>query len=262
VKAPQSRIASQSEIADITNAANNKLKAGTDPRKFVWGLGQDNAVLVAEKSSGRTFEDVLQNDPHTSKGKFGGAELNKESILSQLIKQQGPIMSLAKSIPADAVMGMGDRILMYFNAQNFLWDATTNTFNYVDNTQNIDGGFISTTVQSFGTYTGEESFKDWAKKSFVKDLKSDIPGLAAKAFTNAAWTAAGKQVAKLNSRQQAQNQPPPNTPTAPAGATTGGSGNQTTPWTRATPSLRQSASSGNQATNTQSTWKRGTPSKV
>ncbi|CAN5540555.1 hypothetical protein BH23ACT3_BH23ACT3_11660 [soil metagenome] len=184
VKAPDSRIASPSEIQAIKAATLANLKPGDDPRNFVTGLDSKNPTIIAEKMSGSNMEDIIKNEAHGTKNSKGKTKANPDSILFQMVNKSGPLTSLGKAAVPDIMMGMRDRIVGAWNAQNFMYDETTKTFNFVDNTQNIDSGFV-TTVELGGGYihTSKAAFESWAGLPQIAQLTGDIPTLASAMFT-------------------------------------------------------------------------------
>lgn len=181
VQAPASRIASPQEVQEIKAATLRCLQPGDDPRNFVTGLDGANPVVVAEMSSGQSFLDVIREEQHGVTDKKGRVKADPDSILFKMVKSSGPFTALARASVPDLVMGMKDRLHGLWNPENFLYDDTSKTFNFVDNTQNSNSGFITTVdLGQWGIYTSKESFDSWAGLGEIRRLTSDIPDLANK----------------------------------------------------------------------------------
>lgn len=181
VRAPGSRLATPKERADIAQATTALLKPTDSPRNFLTGINSTNPVVLMEKSGGSDFSDVLTGGGHTKKGLFGKTVANKESIVFKIASEPGPLTTLAQALPVDVVMGMFDRLIGYYNADNFRYDETNLSFGFVDNTQNGPTGFI-TSVDIGGIYTNKESFDAWSASPHVGKLANDTKGLAQTMF--------------------------------------------------------------------------------
>ena len=184
VTAPGSRLATDQEIAALKAVAPQKLVSGQKPRSFVAGLDSDNPTVLMEKAGGRDFTDILGDDNHTKKSRFGGKlKLNEDSILSQMVNKPGPLTALGQAVVPDVIMGMKDRIIGMFNPDNFQYDESSGSFLFIDNTQNSASGFL-TSVDIGDIYTHKESFDAWARLPEVRKLSGDMDALAEAMFTN------------------------------------------------------------------------------
>jgi hypothetical protein len=181
VQAPGSRLATPQERADIAAATTRLLKPSDSPRNFLTGINSTKPVVIMEKSGGQDFSDILAGGGHTKKGMFGKQTANKDSIVFQMANQPGPLTTLGQALPVDVVMGMFDRLIGYFNPDNFRYDAANQSFGFVDNTQNGPWGFI-TSVDIGGIYTNKESFDSWATNHHVAHLAGQTGTLAQSMF--------------------------------------------------------------------------------
>jgi hypothetical protein len=181
VNAPGSRLATAKERTDIATATTALLKPTDSPRNFLTGMTSSKPVVIMEKSGGKDFSDVLADGGHTKKGLFGKAQANNKSIVFQIATVPGPLTTLGQALPVDVVMGMYDRLIGYYNADNFRYDESNQSFGFVDNTQNGEPGFI-TSVDIGGIFTNKESFDSWAKGGHVKNLIGNTAALAQTMF--------------------------------------------------------------------------------
>jgi hypothetical protein len=182
VTTPGTRLARPEERSILKQVTLAKLDPTHSPRNFVKGLDvTDKPVIIMERSGGVDFSEALETTQHTKKGRFGKTVANEDSILFKLTKDPGPLTALAKQLPVDVVMGMFDRLIGYYNADNFMYDEATQSFGYVDNTQNGMPGFL-TSVDIGGIFTNKESFDSWAANGFVKNLIGNPAALAKSMF--------------------------------------------------------------------------------
>jgi hypothetical protein len=183
VASPGVRQATPTERADIAAATNRLLKPGDSPRNFLTGLTSTKPVIIMEKAGGVDFSDAIAGGGHTKKGMFGKERANKDSIVFQIANTPGPLTTLAQALPVDVVMGMFDRLIGYYNPDNFMFDEETNSFGFVDNTQNSDTGFITTVdLGNNYTHTNKMAFDSWARHHHVAKLANNTAGLAQALF--------------------------------------------------------------------------------
>jgi hypothetical protein len=187
VGAPASRVASPSEVQAIKSATNAHIGTA-DPRNFLTGLDSGGPVIIAERLAGEKFHDLLDKAKLTRPDGNGGLEANPEAEAFKMLTQAGPLLALAKAAPADILMGMFDRIVGTFNGENFIYDQAKQAFNFVDNTQNGAGGFLTSVQQKFGsqvsTYTSQTSFTDWCTSTYVLELQNKDFGAIATRMAN------------------------------------------------------------------------------
>lgn len=162
VLAPGTRLATPQERAAI-KSAGTRLIDPTNARNFLANLDSDLPTVLMEKSSGVEVEGLLQGNQLVPGKKKGTTALDPSSLLHKIVHDAGLLTTLAHAVPADIVMGMYDRLLGSFNAQNFMLDVATNTFGFVDNTQNGLAGFLTTITTAQSVDSPEAAFKSWAK---------------------------------------------------------------------------------------------------
>ncbi len=182
IESPGVRLATAPEKAAI-KAAALRLIGTNPPRNFITGVDSNNPVVLMNKAGGQDFRDEIEGGGHTKKGKgpLGKTAIDKDSILHKILFKPGPLTSLAQAAPVDVAVGMFDRILGYWNPENFRLDG--DKFAFVDNTQNGQGGFLTSVVTPGGPYSSKESFEDWAGHAHVARLRGNLPELADKMFT-------------------------------------------------------------------------------
>jgi len=181
VMAPKTRIATPQERAILKAKAQQFVAPGTE-RNFITGLDTNQPVVIMEKGSGKNFAQAVAEDTYTKtvtkKRRFGRSKqethLSEDSLVMRMILEPGPLTTLGASVVPDVVMGMKDR-LMSFNPDNFMFDAATATFGFIDNTQNFTSGFL--TAQG-GNDTAEKAFRDFAADQIFGMVGSDPHGLA------------------------------------------------------------------------------------
>ena len=195
VEAPKSRIASAADIAEL----KAKVKApgvmvSKDERNFVTGLSGSNPAIVAEAmSSGGEMMDTLLKSA-VNKWVPAGEDAGKPAVttvdkgqvkeIKKLVTSTGPIKAMAKASAADAAMGMGDRVLTFWNAKNFLFNPKTKTFAFVDNTSSTNEGTLTDKMTLDGFENARYSFNEWVNADFVRDLGKNVDALAEKFVRN------------------------------------------------------------------------------
>ena len=174
VLSPGVRLATDAERTAIRMATTQLLKPTDSPRNVLTGLNSTKPTVIMEKAGGPDFD---------KKGAFGKTIANKKSIVFKIANEAGPLTTLAQALPGDVLMGMHDRLIGAFNAQNFKFDDETNAFGFVDNTQNGPWGFI-TSVEMMGgdIFTSKEAFDAWSGGHHVANLANNPDALAQAMF--------------------------------------------------------------------------------
>lgn len=109
--------------------------------------------------------------------------------IKKLVTKTAPIKALAKAMAADAAMGMSDRVLILFNAQNFLFDPKSKRFNFVDNTSSDAAGSLTSKITAAGLENARSSFDAWTRMAFVKKLATArTPSRRSSPRTTRGWT--------------------------------------------------------------------------
>lgn len=175
VKTPGVRLATDAEKAAIKQATLANLDPNTNPRNFVANLDSDLPVVLMLKGAGEDFKDALQNGQHLTTADDGTTSLDPKSIIHKMLCTPGPLTALAKQAPVDVLMGMSDRFLGLWNPENFMYDEATQSFGFVDNTQNRDEGFL-TDIE--GLSTGRNAFDMWVQHEYVTQIVSDRATIA------------------------------------------------------------------------------------
>lgn len=165
IRAPMTFIADDAERADIRAALRRKDIMVGDPRNFPTALEADAPVVVADEMSGVTVRKLLTQKT------FKNGRIRPDSVLAVLMTQPDAMAVLGKATAADIVMGNGDRLAEAINLENFMFNAKTRTFNYVDNTNKASAGYLTeNTTRDRGeqrTTTAEGAFVAWTEKHFV-----------------------------------------------------------------------------------------------
>ena len=192
VKAPKSRIASASDVAELkAKSLNPAVMVSPDPRNFVTGLS-GNPTLIAESMTGETLDSALKGAVTSTKTKGdAGKDVTtfqrddtQVNEIKKLVTKTAPIKAMAKAMAADAAMGMGDRVLVFFNAQNFLFDPKSKKFSFVDNTSSDAAGSLTSKMTTAGVENARANFDAWTRMKFVQMLVTDIDGFAARVANN------------------------------------------------------------------------------
>jgi hypothetical protein len=103
------------------------------------------------------------------------------SAIKKLVSSSAPIKAVAKATGTDVAMGNGDRFLGQFAPENFLFDAKTKRFSYVDNTaKDAKGSLVSKSDASGGFANARANFNSWATWSYVDKLVTDLDSLASR----------------------------------------------------------------------------------
>ena len=193
VKAPKSRIASGSDIAELKAKVNSPgVMTSPDPRNFVTGLDGQHPTLIAEAMEGDTLKSQLVGavSSTTTTGTDGKKSTTYQrddthvDSIKKLLSSTSAIAALTKSMAADVAMGMTDRILILFNAENFLYDAKAKKFNFVDNTSSDAAGSLTSKMTAIGYENARSNFNSWASKKYVANLSSNPDELAQKIVEN------------------------------------------------------------------------------
>jgi hypothetical protein len=186
VTTPGVRLATGLEKKQIKKQTLAKIDPTVNPRNFVTGLDSDKPTIIMEMGAGKDFSKVLSETQHTKKGRFGKTVANEDSILFQVVKQPGPLTTLGQQLPVDVVMGMFDRVIGYYNPDNFMYDAATQSFGYVDNTQNGPWGYITSVDLGDSNrsqiFTHHDGFQNWAASPHVANLIGAPAALAQSMF--------------------------------------------------------------------------------
>ena len=174
VNAPEVRLLSLEEIEKLKKISKEKMKDKSKARNFLIDLGK-NDTLVMDKSTGNTFKDIVEKEKHSKKPWYSSERVVRdESPLVQLARFAGPLNVLGQAAAVDIFMGMGDRLTKSFNPENFLFDTKNKTFNFVDNTENIDSGYLtSKVIRDFTIQEVYDGFKSWAGHPMIQDLAND-----------------------------------------------------------------------------------------
>ena len=185
VKAPHSRIATPQDVAELKVKANTpNVMVNADPRSFLTGLDGNHPTLIAEDMGGDSLQKQLkaaagrtETDEINPKTKKKNIVYRPDQALIESIKgllAPAPIRTMAMAQASDVAMGMADRVLGGWNAENFLFDAKKKRFAFVDNTQHTGPGFLVTnSIQN-----AEASFNEWCNHYMTKQLVGDIDRLA------------------------------------------------------------------------------------
>ena len=193
VKAPKSRIATAADVNELkAKAAVQAVMVSQDPRNFVTGLDGPYPALIAESMKGETLQSTLTGAVAATKstgddGKAVTTYARNDALVDDikgLLTKTAPIKAMAKAMAADAAMGMSDRVLVMFNAQNFLFDAKTKRFNFVDNTSSDAAGSLTSKITALGLENARSSFNAWATMRFVARLATDLDAFATQVVTN------------------------------------------------------------------------------
>lgn len=186
IKAPKSRLASAGDLAELKAKANAPGVLQGDPRGFVTGL-DGNPTIIAEPMAGETMDHQLKGAVTTTKsvgddGKTKNTFTRDEATVSaikKLVSSTAPIKAVAKATASDVAMGNGDRFLGQFAPENFLFDAKSKKFSYVDNTAKDAKGSLVSKKDAGGDFTNARAnFNSWASWTYVNQLVSDPDALA------------------------------------------------------------------------------------
>jgi hypothetical protein len=179
IKAPKSRIASASDLAELRAKANAPGVLTGLPREFVTGLEEGKQpTIIAEAVSGETL--LAQQERAVTKTDDGGYTRDEASVsaIKKLLSSTAAIKAIGKSTASDVVMGMGDRFIGAFNPENFLFDAKSKRFSYIDNTAKSSEGALVSKVLADGLDNARYGFNAWAKLHYIQDLISAPEELA------------------------------------------------------------------------------------
>src|SRR6056297_686844 len=182
--APAVRVASKDEIAAIRGVTQGKLKG--DPRNFVAGLGQ-NMTLVMDRFEGENVKDLLAKRQTKKKTFSKSRKMDSKSLASQIANEPGPLTVLGRSAGIDIVMGMGDRCVNAYNADNFMFDPKKKRFGFVDNTENWSGGFLTSVISNDLKKSDPRSgFHDWCTGfAYVDEFaRNDMDALTDRIYDN------------------------------------------------------------------------------
>jgi hypothetical protein len=188
IKAPKSRLASASDVAELKAKASAPGVLQGAPRDFVTGL-DGQPTIIAEPMEGETLNDQLKAAVTTTKsvgddGKSKNTYTRDEATVSaikKLVSSAGPIKAVAKATASDVAVGNGDRFLSQFAPENFLFDAKAKRFSFVDNTaKTAEGAFTSKSLQYGKSANARANFNDWASWRYVDQLVSDPDALASR----------------------------------------------------------------------------------
>ncbi|HSL75009.1 MAG TPA: DUF4157 domain-containing protein [Ilumatobacteraceae bacterium] len=182
--APAVRVASKSEIATIRSVTQDKLKG--DPRNFVSGLGE-NMTLIMDRFEGENVKDLLAKRQTKKKLFSKGRTMDTKSLASQIASSPGPLTVLGRSAGVDIVMGMGDRYVAQYNADNFMFDPKKKRFGFVDNTENWSGGFLTTVItKDLQRADPKSGFHDWCSTTRYVSMfaQDDMDGLTDLIYDN------------------------------------------------------------------------------
>jgi len=151
-------------------------------KKFVDRIGSGGATIVYELASGKDFSEVVSTQAATT-GTGKKQKLDPTSVLGQLFTNPAMMMSLGRAGAFDVFIGNGDRLVGFFNTQNFMVDPKTNTITLVDNAAMADeAAFTTTEIKGrSGTFTleAESGFAAWMGKPFASLFcKGDFQAMA------------------------------------------------------------------------------------
>jgi len=190
VKAPKSRIALGPDLTELQlKAADTNVMKSTDVRNWVTGLGGTKPAIISEMMGGETVKDTLAGasgrsevwDDVTQKSTavFVAPDPGLVSVVKTLVTSSSAVKALAKGVTSDVAMGMADRVLGMWNPENFMFDAASKRFSFVDNTQSSpEGTLVTSAVQD-----GRAGFDAWTRMAMVSQLVNDLDGLSVKFAT-------------------------------------------------------------------------------
>ena len=186
VKAPKSRIATAAELQELqAKAADPNVMKAPDPRNWVTALTNGtNPSIVAEAMEGEQMKEVLEKASGKSTKYDKVAKKNVSTYVApdptlvaavrKLITSSAAIKTMAKGMTSDVAMGMADRVLGSWNSENFLFNASTKRFAFVDNTMNIGSGMlVASAAQS-----AYDSFEEWGRLGMVVNLANNMDAMA------------------------------------------------------------------------------------
>lgn len=190
IKAPKSRLAGAADIAELKAKVNAPGVLQGAPREFVTGL-DGKPTIIAEPMEGETLDAQMKAavTKTTTTGDDGKAKNTSTrdddavKAIKKLVSSSAPIKAVAKATGIDVGMGNGDRFLTQFAPENFLFDAKTKRFKFVDNTaKDTKGSLVSKADQ--GTYVNARgTFNAWVSWPYVDQLISDPDALTSRLVT-------------------------------------------------------------------------------
>ena len=168
-RAPEARLATPDEISLIQAIAPNLIQG--DPRNFLTGLSSGQ-VMISKGMSGKKVMDVVKTT--TDPDKTG--QVNPDSLIGSLLTEKGALKVLGQHAVVDVIMGMFDRMIGLTNPENFMYDADTQTFAFVDNVKDGDSSSLVSKDTQGGFQSSRGSFLSWTTENYTKALKGGTLG--------------------------------------------------------------------------------------
>ena len=187
IKAPKSRLASASDIAELKTSVNKPGVLQGDPRNFVTGL-DGQPTIIAEPMEGETLNEQMKAAVTTTRaagtdGKMKSTHTRNDDAvdkIKKLVASAAPVKAVAKASGVDIAMGNGDRFLGQFAPENFLFDAKKKQFRYVDNTSKDVKGSLVSKGTGANHINARANFNAWARWPWVNRLVSDQDAVASR----------------------------------------------------------------------------------
>jgi hypothetical protein len=171
VGAPMARIAEGDEPGLIGTTLRRLLPPAADDSQqrryddFIDRLDQPYTVVYSF-ASGKDYQDILMEQKQSKSKKFlgifktGKRKVTPDSAMNRLASEPGQTKALGRAAAVDIFTSNRDRLIGSVNLENFKFDATTGTFNFLDNVDLRDSSFLRTVAQF--RVDAKKGFRTWA----------------------------------------------------------------------------------------------------